>query len=159
LKIGGPPLVGLDPEVDEDGEEENKEDGHHSHPPLETTFFWESAIAGVPDGPDSTTAKSHILQRDRVGSEPLCVTNDKSRTLEIFTAVDLVAALACLSDLDDIFYPPLESLVLLADILRSAGQRCYFIVILVIEVEMGTPFLTFFTTADVRQIKETATFS
>ena len=38
LKIGGPPLVGLDAEVDEDGEEQNKEDGHHSHPPLETTF-------------------------------------------------------------------------------------------------------------------------
>ena len=40
LKIGGPPLVGLDPEVDEDGEEENKEDGHHSHPPLESTFCY-----------------------------------------------------------------------------------------------------------------------
>ena len=32
-----------------------------------------------------------------------------------------MAAIACLSDLDDIFYPPLESPVL-AEMLRSAGQ-------------------------------------
>jgi len=113
LKIGGPPLIGLDPEVDEGGEEENKEDGDHSHPPLETTFFWEFAIPGVPDGPNSTSAKSFFLQCDLVRPELLFIINKRS-TLKTFTAVDFVAAMACLSDLDDIFYPPLESLVLLA---------------------------------------------
>jgi len=156
LKIGGPPLVGLDAEVDEDGEEQNKEDGHHSHPPLESTLFWEFAIPGVPDGPNGTTTKSFFLQCDLVGPELLFIIN-KSSTLETFPAVDFVAAIACLSDLDDIFYPPLESLAF-AEMLRSARQRCYLIVILVIEVEMGTPFLTFLTIY-LRQIKDTSTFN
>ena len=233
LKIGGPPLIGLDPEVDEGGEEENKEDGDHSHPPLETTFcnryhyhhnhphhhhhhplestfcyhrqhqfhrrycqhyplgsspstpqthlflgicnsgrtwrtwakryhqkltqtflhkcrnqnarlIWQKDWLGkrhditwihtyraktsitkklkmwISISPNGTTAKSFFLQCDLVGPELLFIIN-KSSTLETFPAVDFVAAIACLSDLDDIFYPPLESLAF-AEMLRSARQ-------------------------------------
>ena len=38
LLVWSPPLVGLDAEIDEAGEEEDEEEGDDSNPPLKTTF-------------------------------------------------------------------------------------------------------------------------
>ena len=57
-----PPLVRLDAEVDEGGEEKDEEDGHHPHPPLKAASHFELAVLSVLHRPEQKISTSRFYK-------------------------------------------------------------------------------------------------